>query len=65
MHCAKGKARKTKIGKEVSEEKCEVGERIGIDISGSKEVSLGGKKYAQVKLDYGSNKLFVSFLKIR
>ena len=63
VHCAKGKARKTKLGKEVQEEECKVGERIGIDISGSKEVSLGGKRYAQVKIGYGSNKLFVSFLK--
>ena len=65
VHCAKGKARKTKIGKEVHEEECKVGERIAIDISGSKEVSLAGKRYAQVKIDYGSNKLFVSFLKKR
>ena len=42
-----------------------MGERIAIDISRSKEVSLGEKRYAQVKLDYGSNKLFVSFLKRR
>ena len=63
VHCTKGKARKTKLGKEVQEEVCKVGERIGKDISGSKEVSLGGKRYAQVKLDCGSYKLFVSFLK--
>ena len=44
-------------------ERMVVGERIGIDISGSKEFSLGGKKYAHVKIDYGSNKLFVEFLK--
>ena len=59
----KEKLGRKKIGKEVREGECKVGERIAIDISGSKEVSLGGKRYAQVKLDYGINKLFVSFLK--
>ena len=28
-----------------------------------KKTSIGGNKYANVKIDYGSGKLFVSFLK--
>ena len=41
----------------------ECGTILGIDTTGCKHKAIGGKKYAHVKVDYGTDYLFVEFLK--
>ena len=63
LHCAKGKIKKTKISKEVTNKEELPGERIAMDITGCKKASKGGNKYVHVKIDYWSKMLFTTFLK--
>ena len=65
IHCARANAQKKKINKTSDSANCKVGERIGVDITGFKRVSLGKKKYANVKIDYSTDYLFASFLKTK
>ena len=39
------------------------GVRVAMDVTGCSIVSYGGNKYAHVKMDFGSGKKWVSFLK--
>ena len=65
IHCSRSKERQTKIKKETLEYNEEPGFRVAIDITGCNKSSLGGSQYASVKMNYGSGKLFVTFLKAK
>ena len=61
IHCARGKIKKTKISKEVTNNEEYPGERIAMDITGCKKASKGGNKYVYVKMDYGTKMIFYNF----
>ena len=62
--CARAKTKKLKISKKVQKELEIVGSRIGIDLTETgKVISMERNKYAHFKIDYRSNKVFISFLK--
>ena len=63
IHCARGKIKKTKISKEVTNNEKLPGERIVMDIMGCKKASKGGNKYVHVKIDYGTKMIFTTFMK--
>ena len=60
--CALAKASRTPIIRQVGHFN-EVGERFGIDISGISTISYGGYRYWQLKICYGSNFIWSSFLR--
>ena len=63
IHCARGKIKRARISKELKEVTAEPGEKIGIDSTSCSIRGLGGTKYANVKVDYGSGKTLEAFLK--
>ena len=64
IHCARAETKKLKISKKVQEEIGAIGSRIGMDVTETgKIISMEGNKYTHFKIDYYSNKVFVSFLK--
>ena len=65
IHCARAKMKQKKIPKKADEEDLEWGTRIAMDITSCGEKSAAGNKYARVKIDYHTDKMFVSFLKTK
>ena len=63
IHCARAKMKQKKMTKETDGEDLEWGTRIAMDITSCGEISAAGNKYAHVKIDYHTDKMFVSFLK--
>ena len=54
INYGRGKTRKKKIPKEERDKRDGAGERIGLDTTGCKVVSLRGNKFAAVPIDHGT-----------
>ena len=64
-HCAKAKAKKKVINQVTEKLSLLPGKRIDIDVTGCKHTSIGGNKYANIKRDYHSGHLDITFMKKR
>lgn len=62
IHCTRAKARQKKISKKTLNEDLREGTRIGMDVTGCRSKSIGGKLYVYLKIDYLMNMMFVLFL---
>ena len=62
-HCLKAKAKKQHIDKETEKLDVLPGKRMDLDLTGCKKKSFGGNQYANVKRDYGSTRVEVTFMK--
>ena len=63
VHCAKAKVTKKPIRKNSEQTETVKGDRISMDSTSCSKISLGGKRYANVKLDLFTNMPFCSFTK--
>ena len=61
--CAKGKAQRTPVSNLPMMEESRPRERYGMDISSSNSISIGGRRYWVIWIDYGTNYIWSMFLK--
>ena len=65
LHCARAKAKKKKISKEIGRTTFPIDHKLGIDITSCGCKSLGGNRYSNTIIDYGSNYMTCIFLKTK
>ena len=64
IYCTRAKTKKLNISKKIQEKIETIESKIEIDVTETgKIISIEGNKYIHFKIDYYSNKVFVSFLK--